>query len=58
MEKTETVKITTYWSGSAAERILEESKRSGLAASSLIRFHTLRSLKVSDLFLGGSNEKL
>lgn len=58
MEKHETLKITTYWRGLAAERILNESKESGISASSLIRFHALRSLKVNDSLLGVSNEKI
>ena len=38
------VKITTYWDRISAEKLCEESIRTGVAAASLIRFHALRSL--------------
>jgi hypothetical protein len=38
------VKITTYFDRTSASKLLEESQRTGVAAASLIRFHTLRSI--------------
>lgn len=38
------IKITTYWDPQSAVKLGEEAIRTGVAAASLIRFHTLRSL--------------
>ena len=52
------VKITSYWDQPSAEKLLSEANRTGIAAASLIRFHTLRSLNApGSSELAGSQNK-
>lgn len=54
------IRLNTYWTAEQAEQLLQETQRTHMPTSALIRFHTLRSIQNPQLedLVGAANRNI